>query len=495
MRKLKIENLNYAYISDSHLSVTLFTDGGRVVDAKVSVLLFRGFEYILLGKSVFDVPFLASRVCGLCFSTHQLAAARAVESAYGMEVPTIANLMRNLMLASVFIASHIFHFYARTLPDYLNIAKVLEYRGNDPELLGLKARIKNLIESGDSSPFAPESKADELTVAHADEVIDLLHHYLQAFKIKSLAKAMGAVFGGREPHYQTIVVGGVTLKPRLEQVIRFKSYLDEVADFVKKVYVPDVLALALGLWLESGQRGDGCFYNNFISIEDFFDSDRKTPTFKSGLVVKSKTESLTESILKRIEEDLSYSFLRDDLKGFDAQKKDAYTFCAAPRFDGLPFETGPLSRMLVLNEENLSKVVHEYGLKPGTVLRHLSRAFEALLLVKKMYEWLEEVLEASHSTEGKVVSRKKAKGLVRGVGIVEAPGGLTIHDMAAKDGIVKEYRIISGPTWNASPHDAKNQPGPLEAALKDIPYSRTEGKLLVKRVLNSFELCPRCASH
>jgi hydrogenase large subunit len=50
-------------------------------------------------------------------------------------------------------------------------------------------------------------------------------------------------------------------------------------------------------------------------------------------------------------------------------------------------------------------------------------------------------------------------------------------------------------TWNASPRDDKNQPGPIEQALIGTPVTDPENPIEPLRVVRSFDPCLACAIH
>jgi [NiFe] hydrogenase large subunit len=56
---------------------------------------------------------------------------------------------------------------------------------------------------------------------------------------------MHAIFGGKNPHLQSLVVGGITsVGPDAGSHRRIPVHHKETQDFVEKVYIPDLLAVA-----------------------------------------------------------------------------------------------------------------------------------------------------------------------------------------------------------------------------------------------------------
>ncbi|MEE8547136.1 MAG: nickel-dependent hydrogenase large subunit, partial [bacterium] len=231
---------------EGHLKIEVELENGKVKDAWSSGTMARGFEALLTGKDPRDASWVTSRFCGVCFSVHTMASAAALDEAFGAEVPDGGRILRNLIMASEYLYDHIIHFYHLTALDYLDIMAIANYKGKDAELLAVKDKIVSLVKRGDTHPLTPRYEPDDFSVADPDIVIMAVKHYLDALKIQVTAKNMGAILGGRAPHFQTIVVGGVTQVPSVEQLGRFKSMLAEVTAFIKNVYMKDVLLFATG---------------------------------------------------------------------------------------------------------------------------------------------------------------------------------------------------------------------------------------------------------
>ena len=250
---------------EGHLKIEVEIENGKVKDAWSSGTMARGFEALLLGKDPRDATFVTSRFCGVCFSVHQLASARALDAAFRARVPWGGTLLRNLVMGAEYIYDHLVHFYHLSALDYIDVMAVANYKGKDPALLQVKEKIVGLVKRGDVFPLVPRYKPDEFSVNDPDIVISAVKHYLDALQMQVKAKNMGVIFGGRAPHYQSIVVGGFTQLPNINQISRFRSMLDELAKFVNEVYIPDVVAFGTGPLLPLAQAGIGGGYHNYLS--------------------------------------------------------------------------------------------------------------------------------------------------------------------------------------------------------------------------------------
>ena len=65
-----------------------------------------------------------------------------------------------------------------------------------------------------------------------------------------------AIFGGKNPHLQSMTLGGVTCATDLspDRIAEFKYLWKETMDFVDNVYIPDLLAIA-GFYKDWGKIG------------------------------------------------------------------------------------------------------------------------------------------------------------------------------------------------------------------------------------------------
>ena len=108
---------------EGHAKITVqLDDDGNVVDTRLHVMEFRGFEKFLQGRPVEEVARIVPRICGICDVQHHLAAAKAVDQIFGFEdekiLPT-AYKMREIMNWGSFMHSHALHFYFLAAPDLI----------------------------------------------------------------------------------------------------------------------------------------------------------------------------------------------------------------------------------------------------------------------------------------------------------------------------------------------------------------------------------------
>jgi len=491
---------------EGHLKIDVEVENGIVIDARSAGTMFRGFERLLQGKEPRDAAFITSRICGVCFSVHTMASSLALDAAFGAEVPTGGRLLRNLIMGAEYIYDHLLHFYHLTALDYLDITRVAEYAGADPDLLAVRDKIVALVEAGDTHPLAPSYTPDAYCATDPDTVTTLVSHYLQALRMQMLAKRMGAIFGGRAPHYQSIVVGGVTKLPTSAEIAQFRALLAELTSFVKGVYVPDVTSLGTGLLLDLATSDFGVGHPNFLAYGAFDESAAGDPLLPGGVITGLDSSNIIVSALDpaEITESVRYAWYRPSVPRHpsvgdttpDLDVSEAYTFCKAPRYRGLPYEVGPLARMLILREPRLVALL-EQGVKPGAVARHAARAFETTLICDAMSRWLDELEVALGGPAFRIhdTAHWETPTTGQGMGLYDAPRGALGHWISINNSVVENYQAIVPTTWMASPRDDNDVRGPYEESLIGCPVPDVTNPINVVRVVRSFDPCLGCAVH
>jgi Ni,Fe-hydrogenase I large subunit len=492
---------------EGHLKIDVEIEDGKVKNAWSSGTMARGFEALLTGKDPRDASFVTSRFCGVCYSVHQICSARALDAAFGAKVPWGGNLIRNLVMGAEYIYDHLIHFYQLSALDYIDIMAIANYNGKDKDLLAVKDKIVGLVKAKDTFPLTPRYKPDEFSVSDPEIVTMAVKHYIDALKIHAKARNMGAIWGGRTPHYQNIVVGGVTSLPDINQVARFRTMLDEQKKFVEEVYIPDVLLFGTGPLWKLAELGVGGGHYNYLAYGDFPKDERgRDLVFPSGVIIGLDPSNLKVISIDtdKITESVKHSWYKDNKpvhpyngeQIFDLDKKDAYSFVKAPRYDATPMEVGPLARMLVAKNPTILDLVKK-GAKPGAVARHAARAIETKLVIDACYGWLDQLLTEMTKSNFKIHDTKHwdppESGM--GSGFHEAPRGALGHWVKIKNKKIENYQAVVPSTWNASPRCENGTRGQYEESLIGVPVPDPDNPINVVRVIRSFDPCLACAVH
>lgn len=430
-------------------------ENNTVKDAKISGTLYRGFEEILLGRSAMDAPYYAERICGICSTAHAVASSLALEQALGMAVPANGLLLRNLIFAADILQNHLSHFYLLFSPDY--------FRGPD------------------IAPFLPHPEVEyRLT---SDEETQFTEHYFQALEICRFAHAAFTVFGGKAPHGHGIMAGGVTADADFERITHYKSYLTKIADFIDHVMISDVELLFKRYpeMIDSG-RGPG----NYIGEEGFPTPDGNF-LFAQGVILEGKREAFDQN---QITEDVTTAWYKQhqplhpgkETTIPDRGQPKGYSWVKAPRYKGLPMETGPLARAIIAREK-----VPGYG----ALARVWARVQEAKKIAASCFQWLDQLNPGAPTINTKVSTDS---GI--GVGLHPAMRGSLGHWIEIEHLRIKHYQIVTPTAWNFSSRDAQGIRSAAESALLNVEIDKNDHDYRkIGSIVRSFDPCFSCSVH
>ena len=446
----------------------------KVVDAHATGTLFRGLETILTNRTPLDAPDITQRICGVCPVSHGMASVQVLDKAANLTVTDNARIMRNLVLGSNFVQSHILHFYHLAVQDF--------------------------IEGPAMAPWQPSWTADKrVSAADTQALVD---HYVLALEMRRKAHEMGALFGGRLPHPPAFVPGGFSATPRPDRIAEFGAYVAELIPFIRDVYIPDVETLGQ-YYTDYYTIGRG--YGNLLAY-GVFDQDAAgtTKLLRRGRVVAGAVAAADGlritgggSALKvqpvdfnAITEQVTYSWYGDSTNNLNPSvgatapqypKNGAYSWLKAPRYKGVAYEVGPLARMWVNGD---------YRRGISTMDRHLARAHEALKVATALQQWVSQLDPA-----GAVHTRYSIPVAASAFAATEAPRGALGHWVRIANEKIANYQVLTPTCWNASPRDTAGKRGPIEEALIGTPVLDIGQPIEVLRVIHSFDPCLSCAVH
>jgi hydrogenase large subunit len=449
---------------EGHMKVEVVVDtvGGvqKVTSAKSSGTMFRGFEAMLAGRDPRDAVHLTQRICGVCPVSHGVASSKTLESAMAVTVTANARLLRNLILGSNFVQSHILHFYHLAALDYINTTGIL-----------------------DMAPWSVRYVTSDMV--GGTTATNLVTHYVQALAIRRKAHQMGAIFGGKLPCAPSILMGGVTELTTTSNIAAFRALLTELRTFINTVYLPDVTAVA-GIFPAYYQLGKGC--GNLLAYGVFDTNATGGKLLKAGRLMGGVAGAFTAA---SIDEDVKYAYYSSPSNlnpasgqtAVQVDKPGAYSYIKAPRYAGAVYEVGPLARM---------KVNGDYTGGISVMDRIAARAYEAKKVADAMDGWLTQLTVGGSNMVNKQIASTTA-GI--GIGLTEAPRGALGHWASISGGKISKYQIITPTAWNASPMDDTGKAGPIEQALVGIPVKDAAQPIEVLRVIHSFDPCLSCSVH
>jgi coenzyme F420-reducing hydrogenase alpha subunit len=138
--------LNHITKVEGHAKLTLEVDNGKLKTCELgSIEGSRYFEGLLKGRKWNEPQEIATRICGICSSAHNVAAIMAMETCLGVQASEQTVALRQLQTIGERIRSHAAHLYFLALPDYLGYKSALEMA---PKFKNEVARALRLMKLG-----------------------------------------------------------------------------------------------------------------------------------------------------------------------------------------------------------------------------------------------------------------------------------------------------------------------------------------------------------
>jgi Ni,Fe-hydrogenase I large subunit len=541
---------------EGHLRIEAEIEDGRVTSAWSSSTMFRGIELILQGRDPRDAWAFTQRICGVCTTVHAIASIRAVEDAIGAVPPPNARILRNLIMAAQCIQDHVVHFYHLHALDWVDVVSALsadpgataslaqtisDWHDISPTYFaGVKARLQGFVDRGQLGPFGNAYWGHPAYKLPAEANLLAVAHYLAALEWQRDFIKLHAILGGKNPHLQSFLVGGMAtpVDPNsqaglnIHTINALRSLIAGAREFVSKVYIPDLLAIAP---FYADWAGHGAGVGNYLVYGEYPLTDGKdAPRFLPSGIIRGRDLARVETFDPgQITEHVKHSWY--DYDGGDDQglhpsvgetrphytgpkppydRLDTaakYSWLKSPRYDGQPMEVGPLARMLVAYGSGheqvkplVDTVLRTLGVGPealfSTLGRIAARGIETQILVDKIGDWVDELADNMGRGELRIhdSDRWDPSSWPRdcsGAGFHEAPRGALGHWVRIVRGKIDRYQCIVPSTWNAGPRDTGDAPGPYESALIGTPVADPEQPLEILRTIHSFDPCMACGVH
>ncbi|MGI2176629.1 nickel-dependent hydrogenase large subunit [Shewanella frigidimarina] len=535
---------------EGHLRVEVEVDDNNVITkAWSSSTLWRGIEVILKGRTPMDVGLIVQRICGVCTYSHYRCGTEAVENALGVKIPLNAKYLRSLMQSSLYMHDHIVHFYHLHGLDWVDVVSALSadpalaakvamnysdapIAAGEGELKAVQARVKGLVETGKLGPFANAYWGNGTYRFTPEQNLIALSHYLKALEVQRVAAEMLAIFGGKSPHPQSIVVGGVTSVRDMLSPARLQEWKQKhaiVQDFIERAYQADIVMAAEAFGTEASVLG-GVNVNSFLCGEDFITANGEY-LFNQGVILNGDLANVLDIDPSLIKEDVTHAWYKadgpqhpyqgttiPDYTGFIERDTvygklptingdGKYSWVKSPRYQDEPIEVGPLACLLVNYARGNQVVVNAVdGLLARTGLplealfttlgRTAARMLQTVLVGQASLQTFDALLINIQSDQSTYVKPEIDPDRVyEGYSMIEAPRGMLSHWIRIKDAKVENYQAVVPTTWNAGPVDANGKMGPYEASLIGLKLEDPTKPLEVIRIIHSFDPCMACSVH
>lgn len=191
---------------EGHGNVRLVIEDGQVKTVEMNVVEpARLFESMVRGRRFEEVPYIASRICGICSASHVVTDLLAIERIFGVEASDRTRALRDLLVYGSYLQNHATHLFVFAAPDFLGHKSVFPLAETDPVL------------------------------------------FERALGLKALGNELCTKVGGRSVHPITAVVGGFTheidageYRALADKMDEARSFAVEAVDLFRSFPVPDI---------------------------------------------------------------------------------------------------------------------------------------------------------------------------------------------------------------------------------------------------------------
>ncbi len=434
---------------EGHAKITVFLDdGGDVRDTQFHVTELRGFEKFCEGRTLWEMPGLTARICGICPVSHILASAKATDAILAVRIPKTAEMLRRLMNLGQFIQSHALSFFYLSAPDFL-----LGW-DHDPA-------TRNVVGLVQSNP-------------------DLAR---KGIRLRAFGQEVIARLGGKRIHPSWAVPGGVNSPLSAEDRQWFLDQLPEAKDTVRETI--DLFKRSF----DCDARGVlGEFTSMYMGLVD---PEGRWEHYEGKIRIVEQDGTIVEP---------GY----DPSRYFEIihEASEPWTYLKFPHYvpRGYPggmYRVGPLGRVNVCESFGTPEADAALEEFRSTVRRcsgkvfdyHYTRLLEILASLERM-----EVLLADDRILDRRVRAEAGINELEGVGIHEAPRGTLIHHYRVDaNGIIEKANFIVSTGHN---NLAMNQAVRRIAQMYISKGNVTEGILnRIEGGIRAYDPCLSCSVH
>ncbi len=438
---------------EGHGKVTIHLDDqNNVLEARLHIVEFRGFERFILGRPYWEIPVIVQRLCGICPVSHHLAASKAMDVVVGAaKLTPTAEKVRRLMHYGQVMQSHVLHFFHLCAPDLLFG-------------FGSPAESRNIVGIIEKAP-------------------DLA---LQAVMMRKFGQEIIRATAGKKIHGTGAVPGGVNKNLSIQER---DFFLKDVAQM--KTWAAGALAVAKNYTLENMEqvRTFAVFDSSHLSLVR---EDGALDLYHGGL---RAIDSGGNVIFDHVDYREYNKYIMEEVRPWSYMK---FPFIRSRgHLDGW-YRVGALSRINTcgfIETPEADKAMHEFksvtrGLPNNmTLAYHWARMIELLHCVEN----IERLLNDPDLQGTDLLVRGERAG--EGIGVIEAPRGTLFHHYKVDENdLVTFCNLIVSTTNN---NEAMNR------AVRKVAQDHISGKPTitegmlnhVEAAVRAYDPCLSCATH
>ena len=426
---------------EGHSKVTIHLDDrGEVTDAQFHVTQFRGFERMVQGRPIHEMPSIMARICGICPVSHLVASSKACDQILAVEPPPAGADLRRVINLAQMVQSNALSFFHLSSPDLLF--------GFDAD-----PATRNIIGVARANP---QLARDGIGVRRfGQQIIEWL--------------------GGKRIHPSWVVPGGVDAPLSAETRDRILATIPEAIAAMERAL--DWYKSALLGWAEEAATF-GDFRSAFMGLVadngdvDYYDGKLRVMDADGALLAD------------RIDPRTYQDYLGESVEPWSYLKSTYWKALGYP--DGI-YRVGPLARVIVADQmgtpradAELEEFRRRLGRVPSSSFHyHYARLIDGLHCAERIDELLRgpDILSPRVRSTAQINSNE-------GIGVSEAPRGTLIHHYKVDDdGIVQWANLVIATGHN---NLAMNR------SVRQVAQRYVKSAALTEPMLNRVEAVIRC---
>jgi coenzyme F420-reducing hydrogenase alpha subunit len=419
---------------EGHGNILVDVKNGELKEVKLEIIESpRFFEAMLVGRRFPEAVHIASRICGICSISHTAASIKAIEDALEIKPTWQTETLRKILMEAEILDSHALHSFFLAAPDFFGLPSVIPMASTNPDVVKTAINFKKL----------------------AHEICD--------------------VMVGRHTHPISMVVDGFTNLVTEEQMAELlkkikaalKNDVPKMLEFFSRIKFPDFERKANYTCLVNPEMYP--FYDGMIKSSEA--GVYRHRDYRQKIVERVVDHSTAKHAFGPVK-----PYMVGALARFNTNYKQLMPGAQeAAKMLGLE---APSYNPYHITLAQVVEIVH--------CLESMSRLIEQLLSRGIRDERVERPPLAGWSA--RLPPAKKSWG----VGVVEAPRGLLIH----------EYRINGNGTIDAANciiPTAQNLAN-IEADMRELvpqilDRSKEEITQLLEMLVRSYDPCISCSAH
>ncbi len=448
---------------EGHGKVEIFLDdAGDIQRAFFQIPELRGFEKFCEGRPAEEMPQITSRICGVCPTAHHMASTKALDALFGVEPPSAAKKLRELMYSTFMVENHLLHFFFLGGPDFI------------------------------VGPLAPAGERNILGVigkVGSENALKLIN-------LRKQCREILALIGGKPVHPVCGLPGGMSkpiTKEDAQGIIKVANEAIDFAQFTLQAFNDIVLANKDYVGLITGDiYYHQTYYMGMVDKNNkvnFYDGDIRVVDPDGKEVAKFKPSQYLNYVEEHVEPwtYIKFPYLKQiGWQGFvDGKESGVYRVAPLARLNVAEGMATPLA------QEHYEKMYQVLGGKPAhnTLAYHWARLIETLYAAERMLE-----LASDEAVTSPNVRNIPTQIPTEGIGVVEAPRGTLFHHYKTdEDGVLMSVNLIV-----ATQNNAAGICMSIEKAAKGlIKQGKVDDGLLnmIEMAFRAYDPCFACATH